>query len=54
MNVLYCQAGGGSLRRADHSSREVLPSGVCGPGPRGSWAVGEKHSHIELYEHIHS
>jgi hypothetical protein len=33
--------GGGSLRRADHSSRGVLPSVVCGPRPRGSCAMGE-------------
>jgi hypothetical protein len=51
---LCCQVGeGGSLRRADHSSRGMLPSVVCGPGPRGSCAKGKKYSHIELYEHIH-
>jgi len=53
VNVLYCQVGG-SLRRADQSSRGVLPSVVWEPVPRSSWTIEEKLSHIELYEHVHS
>ena len=52
MNVSYRQVGR-SLLRADQSSRGGLPIVVCGPDPRGSCAMGEKHSHIESYEHLH-